>query len=238
LGDLKNINTVKATHYLELRGQCIKQKTLDQERQAIQLHLGIKLPVVKSELLQVLRSRAYTIKQIKLIAESQSNKNRLATGIAFYAGLRAHELLTLRRVEERTASSHRQWSHSRFTGRKGIRYTVIGKGGLIREVLISNALAKQLEQLRLTNPITIRDRDIFYKNYYDISGGKKWTNSFSAASKRTLGWTQGAHGLRHTYAQQRMDELQQSGFIYLEALGIVSQELGHFRPEITEVYLR
>jgi integrase len=115
---------------------------------------------------------------------------------------------------------------------------VVGKGGLIREILIPNDLAKQLEQFRLTNPITVRDRDIFYKSYYDIRGGKKWTNSFSAASKRTLGWTHGAHGLRHTYAQQRMDELQRNCFIYLEALGIVSQELGHFRPEITEVYLR
>lgn len=73
---------------------------------------------------------------------------------------------------------------------------------------------------------------------YDISGGKKWSNSFSAASKRALGWTHGAHGLRHTYAQDRMNELQKIGFNYLETLGIVSQELGHFRPDITEIYLR
>lgn len=64
------------------------------------------------------------------------------------------------------------------------------------------------------------------------------SNSFSAASKRTLGWSHGAHGVRHTYAQTRMEELQQLGRIYQEALEIVSQELGHFRRDITEVYLR
>jgi hypothetical protein len=35
-----------------------------------------------------------------------------------------------------------------------------------------------------------------------------------------------------------MRELQSSGFPYRKALAVVSQELGHFRPDITEVYLR
>jgi hypothetical protein len=60
----------------------------------------------------------------------------LATQLAYAAGLRAHELLTLQRLEQRTASTHRQWSSQRFLGRKGEVYTVVGKGGLIREVLI------------------------------------------------------------------------------------------------------
>lgn len=238
LGDLKTINSEKAIQYLELRGQCVKQKTLDQERQAIQLHLGVKLPVIKSELFQALQSRAYTLKQVELIAQSQSIKHRLATEIAFAAGLRAHELLTLRPKDERLASHHRVWSVSRFIGRVGVIYTVIGKGGLVREVLIPEILARQLESHRLKDSVTIQDRGIFYKSYYDLRGGKKWTNSFSAASKRALGWTHGAHGLRHTFAQNRMSELQQLGFNYEAALGIVSQELGHFRPDITEVYLR
>lgn len=238
LGDLKNINTEKAIHYLELRGQSVKQKMLDQERQAIQLHLGVKLPVIKSELFQAIKSRAYTLEQVQIIIQSQSEKYRLATQIAFAAGLRAHELLTLQLSQERSASTHRQWTNARFIGRDGVIYTVIGKGGLIREVLMPNDLSKKLELLRHANPIIIRDRGIFYKNYYDLDGGKKWTNSFSAASKRVLGWTHGAHGLRHSYAQQRMDELQRNGYIYLEALGIISQELGHFRPDITKVYLR
>lgn len=238
LGDLKSLNTQKALNYLELRGQCIKQKMLDQERQAIQLHLGIKLPIIKSELTQVIKSRAYSFEQVKAISKAQQDKNRLATEIAFAAGLRAHELLTLQPKINRSASTHREWSQKRFVGREGAIYTVIGKGGLIREVLIPKTLADQLEIRCLSHPIKVKDRDIFYKSQYDIGGGKDWSNSFSAASKRVLGWSHGAHGLRHAYAQTRLNELQQQGFFYHEALGTVSQELGHFRADITEVYLR
>jgi len=238
LGDLKGLESEKAKNYLELRGQCVGQKTLDQERQAIQLHLGVKLPVIKSELCQATKSRAYTAEQISLIAKSQTAKNRLATEIAHAAGLRAHELLTLRSNKNSAASSHRQWSNQRFSGREGIIYIVTGKGGLMREVLIPEKLAYQLELAYLTEPITIKDREINYQCHYNIGGGKDWTNSFSAASKRVLGWSHGAHGLRHTYVQTRMNELQQQGFTYQEALGIVSQTLGHFRSDITEVYLR
>jgi integrase len=238
LGDLKRLDEKKAHDYLELRGQCVKQKTLDQERQAIQMHLNIRLPVIKSELIEVLKSRAYTVEQISLIKSSQTVRNRLATEIADTAGLRAHELLTLQPRKKRSASTHRQWSKQRFSGREGEIYTVVGKGGLIREVLIPSLLAQRLEAQRLTTPVIIKDRKIFYECHYCIGGGKDWSNSFSAASKRVLGWSHGAHGLRHTYAQSRMEELQRNGFIYYEALGIVSQELGHFRPNITEVYLR
>lgn len=237
LGDLKNLNSETAIQYLELRGQAVSQKMLNQERQAVQLHLGLKLPIIKSELTQTLKSRAYTENQINLIAKAQTAKYRFATQVAYAAGLRAHELLTLRLQTERSASTHRQWSSNRFIGREGIIYTVIGKGGLIREVLIPKELSNQLEQLR-QQPIIIKDRNIHYQQYYNIGGGKDWSNSFSAASNRTLGWSHGAHGLRHSFAQQRMNELQQHGYFYQEALGVVSQALGHFRPDITEVYLR
>lgn len=187
LGDLKHLNETTALNYLEMRGQSIGQKLLDQERQAIQLHLNSKLPVIKSELNEVLKSRAYTQEQIKLITNAQTEKNSLTTQIAYAAGLRAHELLTLQRVDERKASTHRKWSEERFHSRQGERYTVIGKGGLIREVLIPIVLAKKLEATHLNNPKTMNDRSIHYTQYYDISGGKKWSNSFSAASKRLCG---------------------------------------------------
>lgn len=238
LDDLKKLNAETAQKFLELRGQCVKQKTLDQERQAIQLHLGIKLSIIKSELTQAIKSRAYTTAQINLIILAQTFKNSLATEITSAAGLRAHELLTLQSIEKRSASTHRTWSSQRFIGREGKIYTVIGKGGLIREVLIPASLAEKLELQRLTHPITVIDRKIKYQSHYNISGGKEWSNSFSAASKRALGWSHGAHGTRHSYAQNRMDELQKNGLLYSQSLAIVSQELGHFRPDITEVYLR
>ena len=82
------------------------------------------------------------------------------------------------------------------------------------------------------------DRGVFYQSQYAIGGGQRWSNALSAASMRTLGWSRGAHGVRHSYAQQRMQELQKLGLVRDMALRTVSQEMGHFRPEITETYLR
>ena len=62
--------------------------------------------------------------------------------------------------------------------------------------------------------------------------------SFSKASNRALFFSNGGHGLRHSYAQERMDELKGLGLSRQVALETVSQELGHFRAEITEVYLK
>ncbi len=196
--------------------------------------LGQKLAVTKSELEQALQSRAYTTPQIQLVAQAQSRKHALATLIASDAGLRAHELLTLLPSNERATSAHRTWTDERFTGRDDIvRYAVVGKGGLIREVAISGELAEQLESLRLDVPRSVTDRGIYYQQHYDLGGGKQWTDSFSKAANRALGWSTGAHGVRHTYAQARMKILQALGMHYEIALGIVSQEMGHFRADIT-----
>lgn len=191
LGDLKSLTPQTALNYLELRGQSVRQKTLNQERHAIQLCLGISLPVVKSELTQVLKSRAYTPAQVNLVADAQTKKYQLSTRIAAAAGLRAHELFTLRKKSEQQASTHRAWLNQRFLGRTGEIYTVKGKGGLIREVLIPTNLAMQLEQCRLAEPRIIVDREVHYHQCYDIGGGHYWSNSFSAASTRALDWSYG-----------------------------------------------
>jgi integrase len=239
LGDLRGLDTGKALAYLEARAQEVGQKTLDMDRQAMQAVLGEKLPVVKSELDTTLSSRAYTAEQAALVASAQSNKHSLATLIAENAGLRAHELYTLRPVDERPADTHREYRDDRFAGRDDVKiYTVEGKGGLCREVAIDKALADQLEARRLDVPFTVYDRGIGYQTAYDLGGGKQWSDSFSKAAERELGWSEGAHGLRHEFAQERMNALQGIGYEYQAALEIVSQEMGHFRPEITEVYLR
>ena len=235
-----------ATRYLEQRGEAVGQKSLDMERQSMQammIHVtgklasGEHLPVTKSELAQTLEGRAYTPQQAELIASAQAPHNALATEIAHAAGLRAHELLTLRPVDERAADP-RPTLDSKWAGRDGVIYTVQGKGGLVREVMIPRELAARLEERRLDTPQAVTDRGVFYQSQYDIGGGQRWSNSVSAASDRTMGRSTGAHGLRHSYAQERMTELQNRGLLREVALETVSQEMGHFRPEITEAYLR
>jgi len=238
LGSLRDLDRGTALQYLDERAEMVRQPTLDQDRQAIQALLGEQLPRVKSELETALSGRAYTSDQITAIAAAQSDRHALTTEIAAACGLRAHELYTLRRVDEQTSSCHRTWRPDMHHGREGRLYVVTGKGGLRRSVLIPAELADRLEVRRLDQGRIMVDRGIKYETRYDIGGGQAWSASFSAASKRVLGWSNGAHGCRHSYAQARMDELQGNGYRYADALSITSQEMGHFRASITEVYLR
>jgi integrase len=240
---IKDIGKDEAINYLEQRAEEVGQKTLDLDRQAIQaalMHTGAiqeRLAVIKSEHQQVLEARAYTPEQVSMVAERQSEKHALATEIAHAAGLRAHELITLAPASERPADI-RPALESKFEGREGVLYTVHGKGGLVREVLIPKNLADRLEARRLDEPKLVTDRNVFYEQRYDIGAGNLFSASFSRASDRALDWSTGAHGLRHSYAIERMDELQSRGYDRDTALETVSQEMGHFRPDITEIYLR
>jgi len=247
-GGLRSMTVNQAVSYLEQRGQEIGQKTLDIERLGIQammrnvtnqLEKADKLPMVLSEQQQALESRAYTTDQVKMVVQAQTEKHALATQISHQSGVRAHELYTLTKLSDtqRTADP-RPALDTKFQGREGVKYLVTGKGGLTREVMLPKELSERLEARKLDQPQLIVDREIRYNARYDIGGGKNWSSSFSAAANRSLGWSRGAHGLRHTYAQGRMNELQKSGLARADALETVSQELGHFRSDITEVYLR
>ncbi len=239
---IKYLDELKAEmgqQYLEQRAaDGIGQKQLDADRVAIEFVTGKgSLERVQAQGKPSLVSRGYTPAQVERVAQSQQPHNALATRIAHDAGLRAHELNTLRPASEGGPSGHRTWSADRFTGRDGERYLVTGKGGLVREVVISKSLAGELESRRI-EPQQVTDRGVHYTRTYAIGGGNTWSKSFSDASQRELGWSKGAHGLRHSYAQERMRELQGNGFSRQEARAVLSQELGHFREDVVTNYLR
>jgi integrase len=240
--DMRTVGSDIVAQWLYERSEQIGQKCLDNDRQAVSKVLGFEFPRIRSnyeaERDLADESRAYVPKQVDLIVALQSPRNAFSTRVAQAAGLRAQELHTLRPVAERAASDARDWSPQRFLGMAGCRYTVDGKGGLVREVMLPEAVAAQLETRRRKHPITVRDREINYASYYDVAGGNAWSKSFTVASEKALGYSTGAHGLRHGYAQERLADLQQAGLAYDSALRIVSQELGHFRPDVTEIYLR
>lgn len=212
----------QAMQYLEQRAQTVGQKTLDADRHALQKLLRTKIETVKAKNKNntlATKSRAYSAAQVEAIAKHQTPANALATKIAYACGLRAHELHTI------TRSS---------LG----KYTVVGKGGLKREIKMPKQLAQELEQRKLSTPQKIKDRGIIYMRHYDIGGGNAFSRSFTAASQRALGFSHGAHGLRHSYAQNQIVRYQAEGMDWNEARAAVSKELGHFRPQITHRYLR
>ncbi|EOX4193169.1 tyrosine-type recombinase/integrase [Vibrio cholerae] len=247
LGSLREMTPEKANTYLELRAQECSQKTIDMDRQALQammqhvtheLKETDKLDVIKSSVETVESSRSYTPEQVNAIIQHQTELHALSTQLCYESGLRAHELHTLRPSGE-VNPSPRDVHQDKFSHlpNDSKTYTVEGKGGLIREVQIPNHLAEKLEERRLDTPQQISDRGVNYESHYNIAGGHKFSDAFSKASSRALGFSNGAHGLRHSYAQNRYEQLA-NHFERIDVMTIISQELGHFRPDITEVYLR
>ncbi|MXY53948.1 MAG: site-specific integrase [Gammaproteobacteria bacterium] len=243
--ELRDLTPETAEAHLRSRTGELGQKALDMHRQALQamlVHVSRRLPqgkrleVIRSERPGRYRSRAYTPAQVRRVAAAQTPRNALATLVAHAAGLRAHELLTLARPAEQPADP-RPTRESKFAGRPGADYTVVGKGGLVRIVRLPEHLALRLEERRREKPATVMDRGIRYLSRYDVGGGRAWGASFSAASMRYLGWSRGAHGLRHSYAQERTAE---TGRLLPRdaARETVSQELGHFRASVTDAYLK
>lgn len=238
LGKIDKMTPAMAKAYLaHRRSEGIGQKQLDNDRVAMQFMTG-DLSRVYADREAIRARRSYSHDEADRIARCQSERNALATRVAYGAGLRAHELHTLRRADEDSPSNARAWRSDRFQGRSGVRYVVTGKGGLSREVLVSHELSRALEARRLSEPRLVTDRQIHYHSHYDIGGGQAWSNSFTKRSFKEFGQSKGAHGVRHGYAQSRFAELKDRGLSDKEAKLILSQELGHFRVQIVEVYLR
>lgn len=105
----------------------------------------------------------------------------------------------------------------------GDTVTFHGKGGLDREVDAPNA-SKALEALT------------------ELKGEGYTQNDFRDALKEASALTgqdyNGAHGLRHNYAIENFNQEIKNEATPDESRKIVSLRLGHFRPDILNVYLR
>lgn len=186
-------------------------------------------------------SRAYSDDQVREIANTfEKERERLAILLMRDSGLRVHEMFSLRRVGEgKPLTNQRDWIKERHLLREnGVKYLVTGKGGLTREVVISKSLAERLEKLRFEKTQKVIDRKVIYRQRYNLLGGNALSSRFTLVSKNELGFSLGAHGFRHSYAQSRMAVLISNGVHPKLAKQIVSQEMGHMRPNITNTYLR
>jgi integrase len=238
LGDLQGVSREVVIQYLELRTTEVSQAQLNKDRHALQSCLGERLPVLRSEVELVRGSKVYTPEQISIVQQHQSPKNQLASALVAATGIRAHELLCLMPETEKARSGHRVWRDDLHAGlTTGVPYVTTGKGGLVRRLMIPATLARLLESTRLTEPRIVIDRCVRYTSHYAVGGGHAWSQSFSAASNRALGWSAGGHAVRATWACNRVAELQSLGYSQEDAKLICSQNLGHFRADVLEYYI-
>jgi integrase len=216
-----------------------RQKTLDQYRMALQSVFNKKLAFIKAKVKTILSARDYELCEVLAIIDNLEPKNAISILLCFFSGLRAHELATLRRIDEGAPTATKEWTDQLFLMEDDfVRYLVVGKGGLCRQVAIPSDLAVELEKFRLAEPQRVRDREIFYDTYYSIGFGQAISQCFTRASLKVYGWSKGLHGLRHSFAKNRIKKLTDNGITFHDAIAIVSQELGHFRIEIIFSYLR
>jgi integrase len=209
-------------------------------RQAINLHLLPHDPVrfVASEIPTAVVDRAYTQAEINLLIECARPQLALSIAIASDAGLRSMELLTIAEPDQLPPSA-RDWSTDRFRGREDADHFVVwGKGGLHREVRLSQNLAEKLRARCREETLTVSHRGAHLPSFFELIGGHQFSQEFGRLSDEVLGFSYGAHGLRHSFAQGRRIELLCTGLSMQEVILTISQELGHFHTKNTMAYLR
>ena len=150
----------------------------------------------------------------------------LALYLARYAGLRIHECF---RID--TAMAERALRENAIT--------IKGKGGKVRTVPINEqitiAMRKQLERTPRGHKLLVpddmpTDRAINHLQFFIM---KHRDEVRDVDSDRPMTF----HGLRHTYAAEKYQELVNSGKSALDAHFEVSRLLGHERPDVTNIYL-
>jgi len=146
--------------------------------------------------------------------------------LAYYAGLRIHECC---RIDTAIAES----------ALKSGAITIRGKNGKIRTVPINESIAIEFRKLLETTErgdkllvpkdtpthVYIKQLQHFIRYHRDKLPPRK--------NKEKLTF----HGLRHSYAVGKYNELIDSGYTDTQAKKKVSELLGHNREDVTEIYL-
>ena len=164
-------------------------------------------------------SRAYQNPQ-KTIQSIENADHKTMAGAQLESGMRLNEMLNLK------LNDFKGIRPDKITSQLKGQISVKGKGGKIRTVQVSEKIYDNLRSV-------VRSGSMSGKNIRN-----QYRASLKAASEKAGQDYSGSHGLRWNFAQSRFSEVQQSGMSYEQALGRVSQEMGHERGDITEHYLK
>ncbi|MBA3007522.1 MAG: tyrosine-type recombinase/integrase [Proteobacteria bacterium] len=154
------------------------------------------------------KPRAYTRPEAML--QHLTGSHRLAAELQFYGGARVNEITRLK---------------PEHMGNDGVIHLTNTKGGRRRDITVPPELHRRLSE------IIAREGDFRFV-YHQYRSALK-----SAAFESEQAYT-GSHGLRWCFAQKMFAEIQETGGTYEHALKMVSEQLGHSRPEITLHYLQ
>jgi integrase len=250
---LKNFNELDIAEYMTERALTTSQSTCDLARQAINMNLLFEDPIdfVASVVETRLTNRAYHPKQIDELITTADADLALSIEVAVSGGLRCMELDTISELHVQlnvsdidvhhfgTSEAKRGWKTNRFIGREpSERFVVAGKGGLHREVRIEPRVSVLMRAKRRDKMKIVVDRTLNHKSFFELIAGNNFSQQFCRHSNKILGFSHGAHGLRHSFAKRRIRELLCLGIPFEEAIMILSNELGHFASKNTFVYLR
>jgi len=223
--------------FLYLNSLTWQQKTVDQHRQAFIKVFSIELPRYRAAIPSMVRGRAYTREEFEKILAMASALHRLSIALLYHCGLRTEEILRISDLHVEAPLPDRPWRQDLFFGLHDVVICVAtGKGGLTRKIAVPAHLYAELNQHRLRQPCTVRNRGQDFTTRFGLVGGQALSMAFTRASKAALGFSLGGHGLRYSYIQRRLSELRALGLSDSECLAICSQEAGHFREDITLHY--
>ncbi|HQR76401.1 MAG TPA: hypothetical protein PLR35_08240 [Burkholderiaceae bacterium] len=237
-GNLKSFPLDAPEAYLYARSLRVGEGQLRSDRWALQILTGRRLPLFAPVRPQKLKPKAYTAEQIAAVAAHQTPLYAYSTWLAAAIGLRGMELITIGPLDQQPRDPRPTPRYLHAYMAPGVLYSVTGKGGLVRTVLVPWPFVAHLEARRRPFPVIVRHEGKNLTSYYDIPGGRRWAASFTEACRRTFEKSAGAHGLRHTYTQSRIDVLLGHDVPERDAKKAVSVEIGHFRVDVVEIYLR
>jgi integrase len=163
-----------------------------------------------------IRSRAHKNPEA-IIAVIAVKDHLIEARIQYESGTRIHEGS---RIE---AKQLRGTGNDKYTGRPIGTITVKGKGGRVRDVLVSIETYKEIEIATLNERVFRVNRDKYYE-------------SLEEACRKAGEVYDGSHGFRWCFVRRRLKEIQEAGYSREEAFAIVAEELGHGRSSITGRY--
>jgi integrase len=246
VGRLARISHQQAQHYIDSRrAEGLHAATVQGYAKALETLPRVGRLSVPSRRIErrAQHGRAYTDDQVRLVQNLLPPSAQLATAVLLESGCRVADLASLCPAAERSLRNARveRLLPNRFLGRDDWpRFTFIGKGGHEYMSCVRPETAARLAAICLEVPRAFYDRNVEHATVqrFDLPAGNRLSQQWTRASQCALGYSHGIHGLRHSFAQDRVQELIVSGIPWTIALECTRQLMGHYRPEEIHTYLR